>query len=336
MTTVEPEYCLSRVVTVQGIRAIPGANSIQTYLVPGWQVVDRIGAYAVGDFVIHCMINTVFPSDFAPASFLNGKPLKTKKMMGELSQGLLLPVSVIPRPVQLDEDLTAVLGLRKWVPEVEKSLYQEGKDRAPFPSFIPKTDEERVQNFTSKLSRLSGVEVTITEKRDGTSVTYIYHQGVFMVASRNHVLVGSDSSGAAVSHYHRMGEEHGLAQSMATLGKNIAIQAEITGPKIGGNRHGLGKNQLNVFNIYSIDESRYLPWEQVVKICSILRLPLVRVVFQGVIPDDQLTVDYFLKLAEAQKYENQKLAEGIVVKSNTGPRISFKAISNEYLLRYGL
>ena len=330
MTTVEPDSCLSRVVTIQGIRPISEANSIQVYLVPGWQVIDRIGAFAVGDLVIHCMINTVFPSDFTHTSFLNGKPLKTKKMMGELSQGLLLPTSVIPQDVHLDEDLTRVLGLRKWIPEVEKSLYQEGKDRAPFPSFIPKTDEERVQNSTNRLPHLSGAEVTITEKRDGTSVTYIYHQGTFMVASRNHVLLES------TGHYHQMGEFHDLSKNMTALGKNIAIQGEITGPKIGGNRHGLRKNQFNVFNIYSVDESRYLPWNQVVEICGILQLPIVRLVFQGVIPDENLTVDYFLKLAEDQRYENGKLAEGIVVKTSDGPRISFKAISNEYLIKYGL
>ena len=253
--------------------------------------------------------------------------------MGELSQGLLLPVSVISRPVQENEDVTAELKLRKWVPPMEMELYNSQEARVKFPEFCPKTDEDRVQNMSLVLHKLEKVPVTITEKRDGTSTTYIWSQEKFLVAGRNFV---HNIPGQTSKHYFEMAEKHDLEKKLGQLKKNLAIQGEITGPKIGGNRHGVKENQFNVFNIYSIDESRYLPWDQVVELCTLLQISYVRVIFRGLLSPEQLDVKYFLKLAEEQVYENKQPAEGIVVKTDSGPRISFKAISNKYLLKHGL
>lgn len=328
--SVEPDCSLARVVRITGTRPIEKATSIQVYEVPGWQLVDKIGAYSVGDLAIYCMINTIFPDDFTLTSFLKGERLKTKKLMGEISQGLLLPVSVVPHPVQEGDDLTGELKLRKWIPSGEIELYQEGPTK--FPSFCPKTDENRVQNLTEILPRLGGIPVTITEKRDGTSTTFIWN-GKFILAGRN--LVHS-APGTSSKHYFEMAEKHDLEKKLTQLNRNLAFQGELTGPKINGNRHGLKENQFHVFNIYSIDESRYLPWDQVVDLCTQLQIPHVRVVFRGTLSPEQLEVKYFLKLAEEQVYENKQPAEGVVVKTDIEPRISFKAISNKYLLKHGL
>jgi len=330
LMSVEPDYPLAKVVQITGIRPIKGANSIQIYLIPGWQVIDKIGAYSVGDLAIYCMINTVFPGDFALTSFLKGERLKTKKILGELSQGLLLPVSAVSHPVQEEEDLTSELQLRKWVPSTELDLYSTEVSRVPFPDFVPKTNEERVQNRSQTLIRLEGVPITITEKRDGTSVSYIFFQGRFLIGGRNCVHI---SPGPSTRHYFEMAERYDFAQKMTLLKRNIALQGEITGPKISGNRHGIKENQFHLFNIYSIDESRYLPWDQVVAICAELEVPHVRVIYRGLLPAEQLNVEYFLGLAEQERYENGQLAEGIVVKTD---QTSFKAISNKYLLKYNL
>ncbi len=254
-------------------------------------------------------------------------------MMGELSQGLLLPCSLLERELHEGDDVTADLHLKKWVPKAELEAYIDLPDQLPFPSFVPRTNEERVQNLTLQLARLEGVEIIATEKRDGTSVTYIKFQDNFWVAGRSriHTLLNASNN-----HYFGIKEEYKLEEKMRSYKKNIAIQGEITGPKIGGNRHGIDKNLFHVFKIYSIDESRYLPWEQVLEVCKDLDLPHVRVVFQGIVPKEKLTVEYFLKLASDQHYENGKLAEGIVVLTNSEPRMSFKAISNLYLLEHKL
>jgi RNA ligase (TIGR02306 family) len=345
--SVEPDSCLARVVKVVDIIPIPNANSIQCYVIPGWEVIGKIGEFDIGELAIHCMINTIFPDDLEITQFLKGKRLKTRKILGQLSQGLLLPISVIDhldadrwegdRPdiiqdnhhVQEDDDLTHVLKLRKWVPKLELDVYKDNKCPR-LPSFIPKTNEERVQNCTKILPRLSEIPVTITEKRDGTSTTYVYMDDTFIVAGRNFIHTEVKPNNR---HYFEIADKYDLRNKKVS---GIAIQGEITGPKIGGNRHGLTENQFHVFNIYSIDQSRYLPWDEVVTICKEMKLPHVRVVYIGVITDSELNLKYFMSLAQSQRYENGKYAEGIVVKSNCGPRISFKVISNQYLLKYGL
>lgn len=330
-TVTQPDSCLARVTRILDTFPIPGATSLQGYRVLGWEVLGRIGEFQVGDLVLYFSINTVFPSDFEPAQFLQGKPLKTKKMMGYLSQGLLGPTSWVSRPVVEDEDVTSELRLMKWVPIMEADTY-DSDHRTPFPAFVPKTSAERLQNMASSLSRLTNRELVITEKRDGTSFTVVCLQGQLMVCGRNHVLDPVRDP----KHYFDVYAKYQLAERLVSLGRNVAIQGEITGPKIGGNRHGLSDFQLHLFGIYSIDESRYLPWDDLVQIAESLSVPHVRLIHRGPIDASELTVKYFLTMAEKQVYENGKLGEGVVVTTNAGSRTCFKAISNAYLLKYGL
>jgi hypothetical protein len=98
-----------------------------------------------------------------------------------------------------------------------------------------------------------------------------------------------------------------------------------------------------VFNIYNIDTQEYVSWPEVTDICSKLVLNTVPVIFEGNADELELTVEAFLELALKQLYVTDKdikkcvLAEGIVVKTiDDGPRISFKVVSNEYLLKHDL
>jgi len=333
MPKVEPDSCLARVTRILETFPIEGAKTLQGYRVLGWQVLGKIDEFEVGDQVIYFSINTVFPDDFEPTQFLNGKPLKTKKMLGNLSQGLLGPISWIDRPLQDDEDLTADFKLMKWLPEIELEAYSNESGRAPFPQFVPRTSEDRVQNVSKTLQSLDNVELIITEKRDGTSFTVVHLRGEVLICGRNFTLTESTASS---QHYFDIYEKYKLKEKLLAIGRNIAIQGEITGPKIGKNRHGLKQIAFHIFNVYSIDESRYLPWGDLVEIAAQLEVPHVRLVHRGPIALSNLNVKYFLQLAEEQRYENGKLAEGIVVKTNFGPQRSFKAISNAYLLKYNL
>ena len=307
--SVLPDCVLARVMRVEKVEPIEGARSIELYTVGGWTVVDKIVLYKEGDLVIHCMINSIFP---------DGNRIKTKKILGVLSQGIILPVG--ERDVKEDDDLTQDLNLRKYVPPLEEHLYKEDEDKAPFPPFVPKTDEVRIQSCKKLLYKLDGVSCVITEKRDGTSTTYIFCRDRFMVAGRNHVHLRPNSTSRV---YFEMA--NGLEEKMRRMGRNLAIQGEITGPRIGKNLHKLSRLKFHVFNVYSIDESRYLPWRDVIEICEELGLQHVEVLHWGVIIKP--TVEYFIGLADTQ-------LEGIVVKTDEGPRVSFKCISNLYLQRY--
>lgn len=76
----------------------------------------------------------------------------------------------------------------------------------------------------------------MTEKLDGTSTTYVWFSGEFYVAGRNFFLTDKDNA------YAKFAEGCGLKPKMQLLGRDLAIQGELCGPKIQKNRLGLTAN----------------------------------------------------------------------------------------------
>ena len=85
---------------ISAIESIPEADRICTYVIDGWKVVDTIGKYNVGDLVVYCEIDSFIPNSIAPfltapdrspKEYLGvkGERLKTKKLRGVISQGLM-------------------------------------------------------------------------------------------------------------------------------------------------------------------------------------------------------------------------------------------------------
>lgn len=340
----------AKIVKILQVSQIEGAEKIELAGVLGWQVVVKKDEFKVGDLGVYFSIGSLLPSSNSVFSFLQDKPLKTRKIMGAISQGLLLPLScfMFEEELQEGQDVTELLKVTKYIPKEEESVYQNGqtgKERKnTFPSYVPKTDEERVQNIPKVLNTLKDVPVVITQKYDGTSTTFIFlanneteNKETFKICGRNFWLENRDKS---TEHYFAIAERYGVKEGMEKLGKNLAIQGEIVGDKINNNRLKYPAKNIDffVFNIYDIDNSRYLLWEELVEICDILKLKTVPLVYQGVFKDEWTSVDSLLALSNSQEYSPGVYAEGIVLKSNSSlfPRFSCKVISNNYLLKHNL
>jgi RNA ligase (TIGR02306 family) len=94
---------IQRIISVEDI---PGADAIQLYTVLGWKVVDKKGAHKVGDLVCYCEIDSWIPHELAPFlskgqeprtyNGVKGERLRTIKLRGQVSQGLLLPLINTP------------------------------------------------------------------------------------------------------------------------------------------------------------------------------------------------------------------------------------------------
>lgn len=156
---------LASIQQIAEIRPIEGADAIEHYRVNGWWVVDKKGAHQVGSKVIYCELDCWIPHEIAP--FLSkgqepktyegvvGNRLRTVRLRGALSQGLLLPT--ITPPLVEDQrmgvlqydfsasdvgaDVTELLGIVKWEPQLPAQL--AGKVRGVFPGWMRKTDQER-------------------------------------------------------------------------------------------------------------------------------------------------------------------------------------------------
>lgn len=345
---------LASVRRIDAINPIPNADAIECAVVGGWTVVVKKGEYKPGDLAVYVEIDAWVPTTLAPflskgkePRVYNGVPgekLRTVKLRGQLSQGLLLPVDKTEDGVRfitghfLDDgigtmvlvaegdDVTEALGIQKWEPVIPAQL--QGQMKGTFPSFIPKTDQERVQNLQAEISAAAekGMLFEVTEKLEGSSMTVYFNQGVFGVCSRNIELKVDDNNS-----FSNMARDLGLQERLFGLGANIAIQGELIGPSIQGNIYGLSRCEFYVFDVYNIDTGEYFLPKQRIALCEQLGLKHVPVLAfdKDVAIND---INEILSWADGVSRLNLKTErEGIVFKQMDGG-MTFKAISNSYLL----
>ena len=133
--------------------------------------------------------------------------------------------------------MTELLGVLKWEPPLPVGM--GGKVKGPFPGFLPKTDETRVQVLEAVLERHRGKTFYVTEKLDGTSFTAFLRQGEFGICSRNLWMDEADESNVLVRVAKGLKLEEKLRAARDRLGFDLAIQAEVIGPGIQKNKYGL-------------------------------------------------------------------------------------------------
>lgn len=182
---------LASIRTIAEIRPIPGADLIELAIVDGWQCVVKKGEFSPGDPCCYIEIDSVLPvrpeyeflrkgchrkAEWLPGG--EGFRIKTVKLRGQISQGLALPITT---DHDEGEDVTDALGIVLWDPPVSANL--RGQARGNFPSYIPKTDQERAQNCLRKLTESYGDHTfEATLKLDGSSCT-IYAKDGFLGAT---------------------------------------------------------------------------------------------------------------------------------------------------------
>jgi len=329
---------LASVVKIVDIQPITGADAIMVASVKGWKVVVKKDEYKVGDLAVYYEIDSFLPirpqfeflrkSSFKRMGSTEGFRLKTIRLRGQISQGLLTPIPEGITDPKEGDDLTEALDIVKYEPPIPAQL--AGKIKGTFPSFIPKTDEIRIQNFESEVGFSPvGERAYVTEKLDGTSFTCYFNNGVFGVCGRNWELSETDDNSLW-----RMAKMLDLKEKMTKHGKNIALQGELIGAGINGNLYGLQDHKLYFFTGYDIDKGRRMFFDELEWVLFGLQLQMVPMLekYGFVIPNEGNIVDYMLKYAEGKSILNMEVdREGVVVRG-LEREFSFKAISNTYLL----
>lgn len=340
---------LARIVKIDDINPITGADAIEVASVGGWKVVVKKGEFQVGDLAVYCEIDSWIPHGLAPFlskgqlpreyNGVKGERLRTVKLRGQVSQGLLLPFSAFPSSLGFDyandkaigEDLTELLGIQKWEAPISPQL--AGVARGNFPSFIRKTDQERIQNLKKDLEDWTTDIIPdsweVTEKLDGSSMTVFFHEGQFGVCSRNLELQEVEGNT-----FWNVANRLGLKETLPKW-ENVAIQGELVGPGIQGNKYNLTEHKFFVYDAFNTQTHAYLLPEARNAICLELGLDIVPIVANRMIMDSSTTVDKILKDAEGKSALNPNTErEGVVYRCHNMP-VSFKAISNKFLLKGG-
>ena len=364
-----------KLVTIQKIVAlypIKGADFIETAQVLGWSLIVKKGEFKKGDLCVFFEIDSFLPVDSKyeflgkPKNYL-GKPghrLKTIKMRGVISQGLALPYDLFTQSPDVafieGEDWTEHLGVVKYdidlVKGVQGSSPKTGDQAGRFPSFIPKTDEERIQNLPHYFSQYKDMLWEETLKLDGSSCTMYSVEGKstwiqkalmwlgfdinvkskFGVCSRN-IDLKDPSEGVPIgqrktSNFWAAAVKYNIAKTLPT---GYAVQGELIAPNIQSNHEKVDDVEFHVFNIYDIRSKRNLtPEERMLMEPYMGQAPHIKVINKAVkIFTECPTLEDLLARVDTASINPGTISEGRVYKSTTVHGLSFKVINNKYLLK---
>jgi len=369
------ERKLASIQRIVSIEPIEGADAIEKATILGWEVVvAKKDNFKVDDMVVYCEVDSILP-DKPDFEFLRDRKfrIKTIKLKGQVSQGIAFPLSILGnyklKNVCQGTDVTEYLGVRKYDPQAEferKEIERlAGIDknrmskflkryawyrrlifkptRIPFPSFIHKTDEDRIQLFPDYYEKWGHLEFTITEKVDGQSATYFCVQNpkrglfrkkwLFGVCSRNFQLLKPDKSS-----YWTLARELDLENKMKAWcnrnKKGLIIQGEAVGVGIQGNKYNKKGIELFVFNVsvyYKGQLNDYNQIDQIIFCIGFVGLKLVTILYPSVslLP----TIPEMVNLAKGISRKADIPREGIVVR-NYENNISFKVVNPDFLLKY--
>lgn len=364
---------LATIRTIDNILPMDGYDNISLAQIDGWTVIVKNEEFTIGSKCVFLEIDSFLPNlpiySFLgkPTTYLNrlGHRLRTKKLKSYISQGLALPLSTFPEittPLELD-DVTELLNIIKYDNQLIDNApgLRAGNPVGKFPHFIPKTDQERIQNLTDWFSKYPHIQWEETLKLDGLSCTMYktphtpslweriksffgcsYKPYHFGVCSRNLEIKPSDNYSATFtndfkesefkqSNFWYVAKKYEVERFLPV---GYAIQGELVGPKIQANHEKVTDLDFFVFDIYDIDAQRYLtPHDRHEFMAQYLpfvkHVPIINYVTQ--IFDECPSVKDLLARVKGPSMNPGTISEGRVYKSVDGTK-SFKCINNDYLL----
>lgn len=370
---------LASIQVVHSIEPIEGADRIELAHVLGWQCVVNKGQFKPMDRGIYFEIDSFLPIrpefEFMRATSYRrtdlmgeGFRIRTQKFRGQLSQGLLLPVSQFPEIeamlrnaklrnaekriegiegakdaenaeesiIDIGTDVTEILGVRKW--EMEEKATTNGTVIGNLPYDIPHTDETRIQAEPKLLQAFTGLEYYISTKMDGSSHSIGIDENGFHVTGHNYEYKDDGSS----SFYNLVKErryQEQLEEFVKTEGlRTLTIQGELCAPGIQQNRLKLRKAEWYVFNVR--ENGKRVSLNRLQEVCKALKLTTVPIEEVDIdLPSKYPTIEALLERADGN-YPNGGKKEGIVIRP-TEPvycevidaPLSMKVVSNKYLLK---
>lgn len=327
---------LATVEIIHHIEPHPDADKIVLARILGFQVIVNKDQFVEGERVIYVWPDTICQP--APwNAFLDknstGKPVKIKscKLRGQFSSGLVVPISNFPAIVEANfpegEDVSVLIGVQKYVKE---ESVPGGDPAGSFPSqYISKTDETQAQGAWRAHEEFNGEEVYVTLKIDGQSLTFIRYGDEVTVCSRNLKIKEGDNR------FWNSVRKYGLVEK--TVGMNIAIQAEQYGPAIQKNPHKESEIKLAIFNIKNLDTGEYYGLDQLTEFVMKHQLEMVPLLDRLQYNSDSMDFDKFQKVADELKHSDGRPAEGIVLRpvipkfsKTLGKMLSVKFINRNY------
>lgn len=335
----------------------PNADRLEVAVIKGWNCIVRKGDYKPGDIIVFIPPDSVMPDDLIDKYKLEylrngGKRVRTVKLRGFISQGLVLPVP--EGNYKIGDNVAKDMGITKWMPETE--IYQidgKKKRRKNNPDFDKYTSINNIKHYNN-IFKL-GETVVITEKIHGSNVRFgnlpihtnyrnpikrlwakiknLFSDGYEFIYGSHNVQITNNSNykgwyGTDI--YGKVAQKYNMKE---LIPKDYIIYGEVYGKGVQDLTYGLEDIDLVVFDVKYKGE--YLPYSDFYSFCKELGLPMAPVLYKGLWKEGLLEEH---TLGESTICPGQ-IREGCVVKDyfeSNHPRCGrkiLKSISDDYLLR---
>lgn len=250
-------------VTIEEIdKVIPHSNAdrLEIGYLKGidFQFVVPKGIYKANAKVLYFPLDAEIPPEILKRIGLEGKlagknknRVKTIKLRGELSQGIVTDLSLIDYDTNLtSEQITSKLGVTKYEPP--EIFVKTGVNLLPLPIGLTAYDIEGADRYPDVITKLMEQSVWISEKCEGSnfSITYSKLDNKIYVNQRNYTIeVTKDGSHS----FWDTATELGLIKYVKYLFDgyldNVTIYGEFVGPGVQNNIYNLKKHTIYLFDI---------------------------------------------------------------------------------------
>ena len=359
MSDFKAEIC-----RVEKIEIHPNADRLEIVQVKDWNCVVSKNSFSEGDLCLYFPIDSILPEELEKKIFgenskikLDKHRVRTIKLRGIISQGLVVKPEEVGICAKEGQDLTAKLGITKYEPPEElPSVYgtcNKIKKRYINSNFHKYTDISNIKNYPRVFE--DGEEVYISEKLHGTSFragwvknetntlwkkikklfgllepyTFIFGSRNVQLSYRNKNKYFYDSNV-----YAKMAEKYDLKNKLK-MGE--VVYGEIVGDGI---QHGYGYGcRPNETDFYAYDLMMDDKWVNSTNFrinCGARGIPIVPFLYIG--PYSKEIVDIYTVGASKLCPTGQPIREGCIVKSLEEKvnlfigRKVLKSINPEYLL----
>lgn len=352
---------LATIRQIASIRPVRGADRIEVAQIDGWECVVKRGEFQIGERIVYVEVDSIMP-ERPEFEFLRDRKfrVRTIKLRGQVSQGLVLPIDILPEDdYTLGQDVTDILGVKKYDPEAQQEALltrQPEKQKNPiakflmrfkwyrkllmkpnrkggFPDWVIKTDETRIQNLTTLFNteQKRGTKFSVTEKMDGQSATYFLRKlsrrkYEFGVCSRN-IRLGDPDNSSYWTIAKQFDIENVLKQLIGDY-ETIVLQGEICGNGIQGNKYHIDKYDLFAFNLIFPDHK--CSTSEIKSLLEPFGIKAVPILEEGKeLPETIAELVEYSKGKSVVRKEQKR--EGVVMR-NIKSNISFKVINPDFLL----
>lgn len=327
---------LAIVSEIESIRPIEGRDRIEMARIENYNSAVSKGAYKPGDLAVYVFYDSILPADNPDFDFLRERCYSTKldgyrirpiKMGEEISEGLILPLTVLPpgKDYKKGDIVTADLKIRLYEPPEEATPQNVV---GPYPTLISKADEENIEKVFYNREKWKDLEFYVTEKIEGSAGTWIYNAETdeFHIYSHNWE-VGESGVWFDAARNEKLKDKMKFFCTDHEI-PSLVIQGEVIAPSIQKNIYKVSRAQIYVYGIMDADGKRFI-FEDLRLMCMEMGLKMVPILSESEILPDSL--DELLASSEGRSCLFDVPREGVVWRSATPYRdVHFKVKSRPY------